>query len=432
LALDDTLTLMVMVALVMMVLDRELLNQLEHLESLDLSNNDLCHSAFPSVKRRSNSFSSPLNAISDPFSMWWDDDDETTTTTASHHHYHAYSADATAAATAAFLASLSLTDPVPMPSPSRPISTYADAHTAEHTAGDYGVTSSATSPQSLSSPPVGSFSTSPFLPPTPPPSPIASFGVSSSASTTATTTTTTTPSTHLPPMLPSLRKLNLRNNNLDRIPRYVCFIASLESLHIELNGLTSLKGVQFLTHLTELNAQMNEIAVRARPLRSCLTRDMLSDCVLVAVIVGQGAAAGGAVIAAHAHAGHEPSDRGRSAQAAPPEPAHHAQAQRQLAGQGVAQAGLVHVVPRHPALVALLVLGRYDAFAVIHIDLSPFAVDVLAALHLGHHAADVVALIVVVIVVVSDVALALFFFVFFFAIVVGHVSLCQPSPEAAS
>lgn len=254
---------------------RELLSQLEHLEGLDLSNNDLCHSAFPSVKRRSNSFSSPLNAISDPFSMWWDADDDdviieaTTTTTATsttshqhqlqHHHHHShYSADATAAATAAFLASLALTEPVPTPSRHHvDVDTNIPCHEG---AGSASVTSA--------SPPVvvGSFSTSPFMPPTPPPSPIASSTTYSSMS------TSTSPSTsaHLPPMLPSLKWLNLRNNNLDRIPRYVCFIGSLESLHIELNGLTSLKGVQFLTRLTELDAQMNEIAVRAQLLSTHL------------------------------------------------------------------------------------------------------------------------------------------------------------------
>jgi hypothetical protein len=248
---------------------RELLGQLSHLESLDLSNNDLCHSAFPSVKRRSNSFSSPLNAISDPFSMWWDDDDiDTISSSASSSSSSSArhpSADATAAATAAFLASLSLTDPVPMPSAAlrHPFRTSDDAPDVLTSAHHFPSTSSSSSSPPSSSPPwcSSSFSTSPFLPPTPPPSPIALF----SAATSSSPSSASPPLASLPPTLPSLKKLTLRNNNLDRIPRYVCFITSLESLNIELNGLTSLKGVQFLTRLTELNAQMNEVEVTTPP-----------------------------------------------------------------------------------------------------------------------------------------------------------------------
>lgn len=243
---------------------RELLGLLEHLESLDLSNNDLCHSAFPSVKRRSNSFSSPLNAISDPFSMWWDDDDDTTAS--SHNHYHSHhhrhsSADSAAAATAAFLASLSLTEPLPMPTVIARPSPYSNLSGEDA----FAIRPSHTlfpSIESLSST-KDSVATSPVaIPPVPPPSPIDSYSSTSSSS------STSVPSQqhshhhdHLPPMLPSLTRLTMRNNNLDRIPRYVCFITSLESLSIELNGVTSLKGVQILTRLTELNAQMNEIKV---------------------------------------------------------------------------------------------------------------------------------------------------------------------------
>ncbi len=54
-------------------------------------------------------------------------------------------------------------------------------------------------------------------------------------------------------VLPSLQHLILRNNNLDRVPRFVCSLTSLCCLHLELNALNSLKG-GFSENLTYLSA----------------------------------------------------------------------------------------------------------------------------------------------------------------------------------